>query len=170
MPWRVWGPGGLAIERTGGGNRAFMAERLLEVRGLKTVFPTKDGVVKAVDGVDFHLDPGETLGIVGDSGCGKSTTARLLVPLLQPTSGQICFEGQDITGAKGAALKALRREMQMIFEDRSSSLNRRKSIGSIRAELLPKVKILGRSGRAARPRAGVQTPAAAPRPTRSALP
>jgi oligopeptide/dipeptide ABC transporter ATP-binding protein len=115
---------------------------LIEVRNLVKHFPITSGIliqrqigaVKAVDDVSFDVKRGETLGIVGETGCGKSTTARLLVKLLEPTSGQILFDGQDITHLKRGGLKALRREMQMIFQDPYSSLNPRKSVGSIIAE------------------------------------
>jgi oligopeptide/dipeptide ABC transporter ATP-binding protein len=98
------------------------------------IFQRKIGAVQAVDDVSLEIKRGETLGLVGETGCGKSTTARLLVRLLEPTSGQVLFDGEDITKRKGAALKALRREMQMIFQDPYSSLNPRKTIGSIIAE------------------------------------
>src|SRR5437588_2778210 len=120
-----------------------MSERpLIEVRNLKKHFPItrgivlqrKVGAVKAVDDISFDVMPGETLGIVGETGCGKSTTARLLVRLLDPTSGEIRFEGEDIAQRKGASLKALHREMQMIFQDPYSSLNPRKTVGSIIAD------------------------------------
>jgi oligopeptide/dipeptide ABC transporter ATP-binding protein len=115
---------------------------LIEVRNLVKHFPITSGVifqrqvgaVKAVDDVSFEVVKGETLGIVGETGCGKSTTARLLVRLLDATGGQILFEGEDISERKGAALKALRREVQMIFQDPYSSLNPRKTVGSIIAE------------------------------------
>jgi peptide/nickel transport system ATP-binding protein/oligopeptide transport system ATP-binding protein len=115
---------------------------LVEVRNLVKHFPITSGVirqkqigaVKAVDDVSFDVFAGETLGIVGETGCGKSTTARLIVRLLQATSGEVRFEGEDITKKKGAELKALRRHMQMIFQDPYSSLNPRKTIGSIIAE------------------------------------
>jgi len=117
-------------------------EPLVEVRSLVKHFPITSGIVlqrkvgavKAVDGLSFDVLRGETLGIVGETGCGKSTTARLLVRLLNPTEGQILFEGTDIAGTKGSALKALRREMQIIFQDPYSSLNPRKTVGSIIAE------------------------------------
>ncbi len=92
------------------------------------------GAVQAVDGVSFDVSRGETLGIVGETGCGKSTTARLVMRLLEPTSGEISFEGQDISRLKGSRLKAVRRDMQMIFQDPYSSLNPRKTIGSIIGE------------------------------------
>jgi oligopeptide/dipeptide ABC transporter ATP-binding protein len=115
---------------------------LVEVRDLTKHFPITRGVflqrsvgaVKAVDGVSFEVKRGETLGIVGETGCGKSTTARLVMRLLESTSGSVSFEGQDITRTKGSDLKAVRREMQMIFQDPYSSLNPRKTIGSIIGE------------------------------------
>jgi len=115
---------------------------LLRVTGLVKHFPItrgilfqhKIGAVQAVDGVNFEVGRGETLGIVGETGCGKSTTARLVMRLLESTAGEVRFEGQDITRVKGARLKAVRREMQMIFQDPYSSLNPRKTIGSIISE------------------------------------
>jgi peptide/nickel transport system ATP-binding protein/oligopeptide transport system ATP-binding protein len=117
-------------------------EPLVEVRDLVKHFPLtrgivlkrKLGAVKAVDGVSFEVLRGETLGIVGETGCGKSTTARLMMRLLEPTAGTVHFDGQDITHTKGSRLKATRREMQMIFQDPYSSLNPRKTVGSIVAE------------------------------------
>jgi peptide/nickel transport system ATP-binding protein/oligopeptide transport system ATP-binding protein len=117
-------------------------EPLVEVRDLVKHFPLtkgiimqrKVGAVQAVDGVSFDVLKGETLGLVGESGCGKSTTARLLLRLMDPTSGSIRFQGDDITDAKGSRLKELRREMQMIFQDPYSSLNPRKTVGTIISE------------------------------------
>jgi oligopeptide/dipeptide ABC transporter ATP-binding protein len=115
---------------------------LVEVRDLVKHFPItrgiviqrKVGAVQAVDGVSFDIERGETLGIVGETGCGKSTTARLIMRLLEPTSGEVRFDGKDITRLKGPRLKEVRREMQMIFQDPYSSLNPRKTIGSIISE------------------------------------
>jgi peptide/nickel transport system ATP-binding protein len=98
------------------------------------IIQRKVGAVQAVDDVSFEIKRGETLGLVGETGCGKSTTARLITRLLEATSGQIDFDGNDITYLKGAALKAVRREVQMIFQDPYSSLNPRKTIGSIIGE------------------------------------
>jgi peptide/nickel transport system ATP-binding protein/oligopeptide transport system ATP-binding protein len=117
-------------------------DALVRVRNLVKHFPLtrgiimqrKIGAVHAVDGVDFDIWRGETLGLVGETGCGKSTTARLIMRLLDATAGEIRFDGQDITHLKGAKLKAMRRELQMIFQDPYSSLNPRKTIGSIIAE------------------------------------
>jgi peptide/nickel transport system ATP-binding protein/oligopeptide transport system ATP-binding protein len=117
-------------------------EPLVEVRDLVKHFPITKGVimtkqigaVQAVDGISFDVLRGETLGIVGESGCGKSTTARLLMRLMDPTSGSIKFDGREIANTKGAELKAQRREMQMIFQDPYSSLNPRKTIGVIISE------------------------------------
>jgi peptide/nickel transport system ATP-binding protein/oligopeptide transport system ATP-binding protein len=115
---------------------------LIEARDLVKHFPITRGVivqrqvgaVKAVDGVTLQVRRGETLGLVGETGCGKSTAARLLMRLIDPTSGEIRFEGEDITTIRGARLKALRRDMQMIFQDPYASLNPRKSVGSIIGE------------------------------------
>jgi oligopeptide/dipeptide ABC transporter ATP-binding protein len=112
---------------------------LIEVRDLVKHFPIKRGVVfqrqvgavKAVDGVSFDVQAGETLGLVGETGCGKSTTARLLCRLMDPTSGTITFDGRNIGALKGDDLKALHRDMQMVFQDPYSSLNPRKTVGSI---------------------------------------
>jgi peptide/nickel transport system ATP-binding protein/oligopeptide transport system ATP-binding protein len=112
---------------------------LVEVRDLVKHFPIKRGVifqrqigaVKAVDGISFDVKQGETLGIVGETGCGKSTTARLLCRLMDPTSGSIMFDGRDVASQKGDELKGLHRDMQMVFQDPYSSLNPRKSVGSI---------------------------------------
>jgi peptide/nickel transport system ATP-binding protein/oligopeptide transport system ATP-binding protein len=98
------------------------------------IFQRKVGAVKAVDGVSFQIRRGETLGIVGETGCGKTTTARLITRLLEATSGEITFEGRDITHTARRPLKAVRREVQMIFQDPYSSLNPRKTIGSIIGE------------------------------------
>jgi len=114
----------------------------MEVRELEKHFPLtrgvllrrKVGAVKAVDGVSFAVMKGETLGIVGETGCGKSTTARLMMRLLEPTAGTVRFDGNDITHLKEAKLKATRRELQMVFQDPYSSLNPRKTVGAIVAE------------------------------------
>ncbi len=119
-----------------------MAENILEVRDVVKHFPITQGIifqrqvgaVQAVDGVSLSVEAGQTLGLVGESGCGKSTTARVIMRLLEPTSGTIEFEGDDISHIRGEKLKALRREMQMIFQDPYSSLNPRKTVGSIIAE------------------------------------
>ena len=119
-----------------------MAENLIEVHDLVKHFPITQGVilqreigaVHAVDGVSLEVRRGETLGLVGETGCGKSTTARVMMRLLDATSGTIVFEGEDVTRLKGDRLKALRREMQMIFQDPYSALNPRKTVGSIIAE------------------------------------
>ncbi|MFE6689470.1 ABC transporter ATP-binding protein [Streptomyces sp. NPDC057743] len=115
---------------------------LLEVRDLVKHFPLTRGVlvkkqvgaVKAVDGVSFALRPGETLGIVGESGCGKSTVARMLVGLERPTSGHIRYRGEDLTRLSGRAMKAVRRNIQMVFQDPYTSLNPRMTVGDIIGE------------------------------------
>jgi peptide/nickel transport system ATP-binding protein/oligopeptide transport system ATP-binding protein len=115
---------------------------LIEVRDLVKHFPIRKGIVfqkqiaavQAVDGVSFDINEGETLGLVGESGCGKSTTARLITRLLEPTSGSIVYNGVDIAQANRRTLLPLRREMQMVFQDPYSSLNPRKTVGSIIGE------------------------------------
>jgi oligopeptide transport system ATP-binding protein len=115
---------------------------LIEVRDLVKHFPLKQGIVlqrqvgavRAVDGISFDVREGETLGLVGESGCGKSTTARLITRLLEPTGGSIVYHGEDIAHSSRAELKPLRRDMQMIFQDPYSSLNPRKTVGSIIGE------------------------------------
>ncbi|MET8951741.1 ABC transporter ATP-binding protein [Streptomyces sp. NPDC004393] len=117
-------------------------EPILEVTGLVKHYPLTRGIlfkkqigaVHAVDGVDFTLGRGETLGIVGESGCGKSTLARMLVTLERPTSGAIRYRGEDITRLSGRALKAVRRNIQMVFQDPYTSLNPRMTVGDIIGE------------------------------------
>jgi peptide/nickel transport system ATP-binding protein len=113
-------------------------EPLLRVSGLVKHFPIKKGLlqrqagaVQAVDGLDFDVRPGETLGVVGESGCGKSTMGRLITRLLEPTGGKIEFEGRDITHLNTAGMRPLRRDVQMIFQDPYSSLNPRHTVGTI---------------------------------------
>ena len=112
---------------------------LLSVRGVSKYFPggnsglfgRRGKPIKAVDGVSFELDAGQTLGLVGESGCGKSTTGRVISKLLEPTSGEISFNGRDIAGLKPREMKSYRSEIQMIFQDPFSSLNPRHTIGTI---------------------------------------
>ncbi|MFW8744938.1 ABC transporter ATP-binding protein, partial [Mesorhizobium japonicum] len=116
-----------------------MAAPLLEVKDLTMHFPVRSrgvisrtvGHVKAVDGISFTLQAGQSLGLVGESGCGKTTTGRLVTRLYKPTSGQILFEGEDISQASPRRLKPLRRDIQMIFQDPYTSLNPRQTVGSI---------------------------------------
>ncbi len=116
---------------------------LLSVRGLRKHFPLKGGFfarelqrVRAVDGVDFELAAGETLGLVGESGCGKSTTGRCVMRLIAPSSGEIWFQGRDVTHLEGEELRALRRDMQIIFQDPFASLNPRHTVRGIIGEAL----------------------------------
>jgi len=98
---------------------------LLEVRNLKVHFPVKEGFVKAVDDVSFRIEAGETLGVVGESGCGKTTLSRAITKLINPTDGSILLNGEDIAALSGAQLRARRRQLQMIFQDPYSSLDPR---------------------------------------------
>src|SRR3954447_10906574 len=128
----------------GGARTNGSAQPLLDVQGLKMHFPITRGIIfqrqvgaiKAVDGVDFSMVKGETLGLVGESGCGKSTTGRAILQLYRPTSGEVFFEGIDITKTKGEDLRKMRRRMQMIFQDPYASLNPRMTVGSIIGEPL----------------------------------
>lgn len=105
-----------------------MAETLLEIKNLKKYFNTPKGVLHAVDDVSFSIEKGKTLGVVGESGCGKSTLGRTIIHLLESTDGEILFDGEDVTHLKGRQLKALRRKMQIIFQDPFSSLNPRMTV------------------------------------------
>jgi oligopeptide transport system ATP-binding protein len=116
---------------------------LLTVRDLKKHFPIRRGFwsrtvghVKAVDGVSFDILPGEVLGLVGESGCGKTTTGRCILRLIEPTAGEVVFEGQDVVGLDRGDMRGLRRKMQIIFQDPYSSLNPRITVGAMLAEAL----------------------------------
>lgn len=114
-----------------------MSDAVLKVENLKVHFPVKGGlftkkqVVKAVDGVSFEIYPKETFGLVGESGCGKSTTGRAIVKLYEPTSGTVYYHGEDVTKIKGSHLAEFRRNVQMIFQDPYASLNPRMTVGEI---------------------------------------
>ncbi|HET7771308.1 MAG TPA: dipeptide ABC transporter ATP-binding protein [Chloroflexota bacterium] len=119
-------------------------EVLLDVRDLVMHFPLTQGIifqrkvgaVRAVDGISFQIKRGETLGLVGESGCGKSTTGRAILQLYRPTAGEVIFEGQDLVRLKGEQMRRMRRQVQMIFQDPYASLNPRMTVGSIIGEPL----------------------------------
>ncbi len=135
-----------------------MSEPLLSVQGLRKHFVQRKGfprprtiTVRAVEDVSFTIAPGEAFGLVGESGCGKSTAARALLRLIEPDAGQVTYRGQDVRAARGAALKALRRKMQIVFQDPYSSLDPRQTIGSA---LMEPMRVHGiATGKAARDRA-----------------
>jgi oligopeptide transport system ATP-binding protein len=120
------------------------ADKLLEVNGLKMYFPITQGIiiqrrvgyVRAVDDISFFIRRGETLGLVGESGCGKSTTGRAILQLYKPTAGEVSFLGKDLVKLNGGDMRRMRREMQMIFQDPYASLNPRMTVGSIIGEPL----------------------------------
>ncbi len=126
------------------GTKAALGSTLVEVKGLKMYFPVTAGFIfqkkvaenKAVDNVSFHVNRGETLGLVGESGCGKSTTGRAILQLYKPTEGEIIFDGRELTELKGNELRLFRRKMQMIFQDPYASLNPRMSVRDIIGEPL----------------------------------
>lgn len=130
---------------------------LIEVRDLQKFFPIKTGFlgragghVRAVDGISFDVQPGETLGLVGESGSGKTTVSRMLLRLLDTTAGQIRFDGRDVTGIKGRELRALRRDMQIVFQDPFGSLNPRMTARRIISEPMIIAGTMDRAAREAR--------------------
>lgn len=119
-----------------------MGEVLLEVKDLKKYFETPKGLLHAVDGVSFTIEKGKTLGIVGESGCGKSTTGRAILRLHEPTSGQVLFQGKDVTKFKGKELREMRKDMQIIFQDPYSSLDPRMTVNQLIREPIVTNKLL----------------------------
>ena len=119
-----------------------MPNAILEVNNLVKYFKTKRGEVHAVDGISFSVEKGKTLGIVGESGCGKSTTGRTILRLIEPTAGQVIFNGKDVTKASRRELKELRKDMQIIFQDPFSSLNPRMRVSQLIAEPIILNKIM----------------------------
>ena len=119
-----------------------MADNILEVKHLKKYFKTGRGMLHAVDDINFSLERGKTLGLVGESGCGKSTTGRVILRLLEPTDGEILFEGKDISKLSKKEMRHMRKDMQIIFQDPFSSLDPKKTVSQIIAEPIIENKIL----------------------------
>jgi oligopeptide/dipeptide ABC transporter ATP-binding protein len=150
----------LAQGRERGDGPDYGAPPILQVRNLKKYFPIRKGAVfakhvgdvKAVDDVSFDLWPGETLGVVGESGCGKSTTGRAILQLHKPTSGSVVFQGQELTTLNNQQLRAVRRDLQIVFQDPYASLNPRMTVGNIIAEPLVIHSIGSKESRKARVR------------------
>ena len=119
-----------------------MADVILEVKDLKKYFKTKNGTLHAVDGVSFTIERGKTLGLVGESGCGKSTTGRAILRLIEPTSGEVLFEGKDVSKLSRHSLRQARKDMQLIFQDPFSSLDPRKTVAQLIAEPITVNKLI----------------------------
>ena len=119
-----------------------MGKSILEVENLTKYFATPAGQLHAVDGVSFSIEEGKTLGIVGESGCGKSTTGRCILKLIEPTSGRIVFDGEDITSYSRRKMRRLRQEMQMVFQDPFSSLDPRQTVSQLISEPIIEHKLL----------------------------
>ena len=119
-----------------------MADTLLQVRHLKKYFKTGHGMLHAVDDISFDLERGKTLGLVGESGCGKSTTGRSILRLIEPTSGEVFFEGKDVAKLSKTEMRHMRKDMQIIFQDPYSSLDPKKTINQIISEPIRLNKIL----------------------------
>lgn len=119
-----------------------MSDTILEVKHLKKYFNTPKGTLHAVDDVSFTLERGKTLGIVGESGCGKSTTGRAILRLIEPTAGEVIFNGEDVTKKNKEQMRLLRREMQLIFQDPYASLDPRKTVSEIIGEPLKLQKLI----------------------------
>jgi oligopeptide transport system ATP-binding protein len=132
----------MTIEQSASTGHVISQENLVEAQGIKMYFPVTSGIifqrkvadVKAVDDVSFNIRRGETLGLVGESGCGKTTLGRVVLMLYKPTAGSIKFKGEELTTMRGGNLRKMRRHMQMIFQDPYASLNPRMTVGSIIAE------------------------------------
>ncbi|MEZ4500703.1 MAG: dipeptide ABC transporter ATP-binding protein [Thermomicrobiales bacterium] len=138
---------------------------LLDVRNLVMHFPLTQGIifqrkvgaVQAVDGLTFHVNKGETLGLVGESGCGKSTTGRAILQLYKPTAGEVIFDGKDLTKLSGGEMRKMRRHLQMIFQDPYASLNPRMTVGSIVSEPMQIHNLVPKSERNSRVQELLQT-------------
>lgn len=138
---------------------------LLEVKNLVMHFPLTEGIifqrqvgaVQAVDGVSFHVNRGETLGLVGESGCGKSTTGRAILQLYKPTAGEVIFDGKDLTKLDGGNMRKMRRHLQMVFQDPYASLNPRMTVGNIVSEPMQIHKLVPKNERTERVQDLLQT-------------
>lgn len=138
---------------------------LLDVKNLVMHFPLTEGIifqrqvgaVQAVDGVSFHVNRGETLGLVGESGCGKSTTGRAILQLYKPTSGEVIFDGKDLTKLDGGEMRKMRRHLQMVFQDPYASLNPRMTVGNIVSEPMQIHKLVPKNERTERVQELLQT-------------
>lgn len=119
-----------------------MDNKILEVKHLKKYFKTSRGMLHAVDDINFTIERGKTLGLVGESGCGKSTTGRVILRLIEPTSGEVLFEGKDVTKLSRSEMRHMRKDMQIIFQDPFSSLDPKKTVSQIIAEPIIENRIL----------------------------